>query len=216
MLESLLRHQQQLNVVPTVIARFLDVRCSRDVDSADYRSDEHVVLTVLASAQYSTPSANVSAVEDSMCETADIDEDDELFGRRVEQAAPPHGQEVYRFGLLPQASKDVDIISWWISHRLEYPKLYQVAMDYLAIPASSVASERANSVAKMVFHGRESLSDDMFKIEMCCKSWLALAEALAYELPTDFLDAYNELRQTTDIESLGQSDPAVLYALQNL
>jgi hypothetical protein len=216
MLASLLVHQSQLNCAPTSIARYLDVRLARDPSLADFRSDELVVLTLLDTPRYAAKTTATATLVASMLEADDSDDDDGLFGRRPEVLCVTQDAELKRFSVIQQVAKDVDIIGWWVDHRLEFPTLYTVAMDYLAIPASSVASERANSMAKRVFHGRESLGNDMFKIEMCCKSWLEFAGAIGHELPTDFLDAYNVLRKSMDIEALGQADSAILYALDNL
>jgi len=93
--------------------------------------------------------------------------------------------EIDRYTVLHQLKKDTDIMQWWLTHKDEYPVLYKIAMDYLSIPATSVPSERANSAAKRVFDGRESLGDNMFKAQMCTQSWLRLASALDFELPSD-------------------------------
>ncbi|OQR83359.1 hypothetical protein ACHHYP_14798 [Achlya hypogyna] len=74
--------------------------------------------------------------------------------------------EMDRFSMLHQLKKDTDVIKWWASHRAEYPVLYKMAVDYLSIPATSVASERANSAAKRVFDGRENLGDNLFKAQI--------------------------------------------------
>lgn len=36
----------------------------------------------------------------------------------------------------------VDVLKWWKNHQKPYPRLARMARDYLAIPASSVPSER--------------------------------------------------------------------------
>jgi hypothetical protein len=39
---------------------------------------------------------------------------------------------------------------WWHNHRLDYPHLYDVAMDTFVLPASSASVERQSSRAKLV------------------------------------------------------------------
>ena len=48
-------------------------------------------------------------------------------------------------------SEDTDIVQWWIKKRSEFPNLFLMAMDILAIPGTAVPSERTNS------EGRELL-----------------------------------------------------------
>jgi hypothetical protein len=46
--------------------------------------------------------------------------------------------------LRPQISaeeKDTWLLSWWNSHKGEYPHMVQIARDFLAIPASEVSVE---------------------------------------------------------------------------
>jgi hypothetical protein len=91
--------------------------------------------------------------------------------------------------------------------------LYKIAMDYLSIPATSVPSERANSAAKRVFDSRESLGDNMFKAQMCTQSWLRLASALDFELPSDYLQAVVNLKSQVDLQEMGKDDPVIQYYL---
>ena len=41
---------------------------------------------------------------------------------------------------------DLDVPNWWLQHRLEYPLLFSMAMDILAIPAMASAAERVFSM----------------------------------------------------------------------
>jgi hAT family C-terminal dimerisation region len=65
--------------------------------------------------------------------------------------------EVDRFMNIPRLASGIDVIQWWHEHRNDFPRLYRMATDYLAIPASSVPSECANSEARETFDDRERL-----------------------------------------------------------
>ncbi|EQC33425.1 hypothetical protein SDRG_08940 [Saprolegnia diclina VS20] len=99
---------------------------------------------------------------------------------------------------------------WYTSPR---PVLYKIAMDYLSIPTTAVPSERANSAAKRVFEGRDSLGDNMFKAQMCAKSWMQLAKALDFPLPDDYLQALDDLKARVDLLEMAKEDPVIQYYL---
>ncbi len=81
------------------------------------------------------------------------------FDRYVECTASP----------LP---KSVNPIKWWNDMKIEYPTLFRMAMDYLAIPSSSASSERAFSQAHLVItETRTSLCTDSVRALNCLKSW---------------------------------------------
>ena len=60
---------------------------------------------------------------------------------------------------------------WWNNQKQELPHLSKMAKDYLAIPSSSLAPERANSRARHLWEDRSQLSDNVFRMEMCLRSW---------------------------------------------
>ena len=218
MLATLVSKSQLFNSNPAVVARFLDIRCARDVLSDEYRCDEPMVLQLLSSHRYQTPSeaTTVSFVQPDVECGSVWSEDDDLFGGRPTAPVVAPDSETKRFALEPQANKQLDIVAWWISHRMEYPRLSLLAMDYLSIPATSAPSERANSITKTVFSGRDCLSDEMFKIQMCCKSWLAFAQAIGHKLPLDYLQSYNELKSSWTTDGFQDGDPTVAYAIHYL
>jgi hypothetical protein len=88
-------------------------------------------------------------------------------------------KELQRFKLEPRVPKNKCILEFWNNHRLSYPILSSIAMDYLSIPAGSVCSERANSAAKVTFDGRDNLGDTTFCAEMCVRSWIKLFKAIS-------------------------------------
>jgi len=175
MLATLLRHFQALNCSVSIIGRFLDVRVARDVASEDYKSDVHVVEMVLDIARYTGLVARSNIVELIVPDEDTVD----IFSTPL-TTLWDQDDELTRYGLKKQAHKDV--IAWWHAHRDEFHMLHQLAIDYLSIPASSVSSERANSVAKRGFDGRATLSDEVFKAEMCTQSWLKRCQV--YRFPS--------------------------------
>jgi hypothetical protein len=74
------------------------------------------------------------------------------------------------------AERDVDVLRWWRIHAGEYPCLAHIARDYLAIPATSVPSERAFSCGgDLVSDKRALLDEDTIRASMCLSSWLSVA-----------------------------------------
>ena len=81
----------------------------------------------------------------------------------------------------------VDAMKWWQERKSDFPAHYQMAADYLATPATSTASERANSVAGREFTAaRQSLSSTVFIQTMCLRSWM---NAELFPLPENREDA---------------------------
>jgi hAT family C-terminal dimerisation region len=71
-------------------------------------------------------------------------------------------------------SEDEDALGWWKHNADEYPCLARIARDYLAIPATSVPSERAfSSGANLISDKRWSLDDTTIQACLCLKSWLS-------------------------------------------
>lgn len=62
--------------------------------------------------------------------------------------------------------------TWWKLNQAKFPKLSQMAKDYLGIPASSVDAERAfSSSGRTVVPIRSSLGAQTIRALQCCKSW---------------------------------------------
>jgi hypothetical protein len=218
MLANLIQHRNELGGDVPIIAKFLDLRAARDARSVDFRCDQLVVQRAMALPRYAS-SVDYTAVHDvyaSTTVTSDSEDDEfaiNLFG--TSDAGNDVEHELTRYALQPQLDKSVDVIKWWALHKPEYPILYTMAMDYLAAPATSVPSERANSSAKHVFHGRHCLSDCMFKAEICCQSWLRLAGYIGLELPVDYDIELERIKSVVDLDEMAKDDIVVQYYLDN-
>ncbi|KAH9106204.1 hypothetical protein AeMF1_018120 [Aphanomyces euteiches] len=202
MLQNLIAHARDLTCVIASVAKFLDLRVSRDTTSDDYAGDKAVVEVLLNSL-----ASNEANAEQALVPNEGDDDDIDLFGTK--HVATKAQSELQMFALNPQLSRDVNILEWWKAYRLEYPKLYRLAMDYLGCPATSVPSERANSAAKRLFEGRARLGDHMFKAEICVESWLRFAEKAKIDLPTDYLVALNDLAIREDLTEMAKDDAVV-------
>jgi hypothetical protein len=64
----------------------------------------------------------------------------------------PDQTEVQAFMALDRESisnwTEFDLLKWWLMHRGSFPAIYEIAMKYLIIPATSAAAERQSSKAK--------------------------------------------------------------------
>ena len=74
--------------------------------------------------------------------------------------------------VLPR-TPDFDVLSWWKTNGLKYPSLQLMALDILAIPVSTVASESAFSTSgRVITPHRSRLSHDTLEALMCAQNWL--------------------------------------------
>jgi hypothetical protein len=119
-------------------------------------------------------------------------------------------REVPTYLTLPKPAINSDQIQWWIVQKDRLPKLSQLALDYLAIPASSVPSERQNSKAGDTLQNRERLGDEMLKLEMCARSWLRVLDMAGRSLPKNIEKAFQECE---DLDELSKQDVVVEYAM---
>ena len=84
-----------------------------------------------------------------------------------------------------------------------------MACDYLAIPASLVPSEEANSEARDNFEDRQRLHSCTFKAEMCIRSWIDLLDSINIPIPQDINDAYESLE--INLEEIIAEDDVIEY-----
>ena len=69
-------------------------------------------------------------------------------------------------------NQETDTLKWWKINELQFPKLAQMARDYLAIPATSVPAEQSFSTSKnLITDKRNRLLGKTVRACMCLKSW---------------------------------------------
>jgi len=72
----------------------------------------------------------------------------------------------------PSVDATVDVLDWWRRNQEIYPNLSRMARDFLAIPATSVPSERIFSEAGQIITSRRNrLNADTVRACICLDSW---------------------------------------------
>lgn len=90
--------------------------------------------------------AELTADPEEPADGASTGDESEVAARRISMAT----YEVSRFETekpLAKNSSSRQVLEWWLEQRKFYPTLYKVACVYLAVPATSAASERVFSDA---------------------------------------------------------------------
>ncbi|GBE81312.1 hypothetical protein SCP_0310390 [Sparassis crispa] len=65
-----------------------------------------------------------------------------------------------------------DPLRWWWDSRKAYPHLHRMALNYLSVPATSTAVERAFSQGRQLLHfTRNRLSPKSIRAALCLGSW---------------------------------------------
>ncbi len=79
-------------------------------------------------------------------------------------------------------------LEWWKANSYVYPKLAKVARKVLAIPATSAASERIFSRARLVMPwNRSRLNPSTMRAIMCLRDWLNIIPCEVDEIDLDKL-----------------------------
>ena len=78
-----------------------------------------------------------------------------------------------------------DVFTWWRANQQEFPGLFQVALDYLSIPATSASVERQFSKAKLINgNRRQSMKEEKLGTMVLLRENLPLLESvLRHEKP---------------------------------
>ncbi|KDO22423.1 hypothetical protein SPRG_21180 [Saprolegnia parasitica CBS 223.65] len=202
------KYQKLLASKPATIATFLDVRLpkaqapSAEIDFIKSILDSEYPALPSSSSIAVTPVKDMSKLNQLMMKSFDTDND-------------PDPCELDHFVNERRVKLSADLLEWWEDHRETYPRLHRMAKDYLAVPASNVPSERANSAAKFTFQGRDNLHDCTFKAETCVRSWMKLFKRVGVPLPNNFHDAFQRLDKDK-VVAMSDSDAAVRYYFQNI
>jgi hypothetical protein len=72
----------------------------------------------------------------------------------------------------PIRAEELDIINWWMGNATKYPTLSRIARDLFAVPALSVPSESAFSMARRTINDfRSSLTPETVEALICTQDW---------------------------------------------
>lgn len=103
----------------------------------------------------------------------DHDNEDPIAIKMTNAARRPDELTKYLDELSVAEYKQTDPLFWWKSHEYELPQLAIMARDFLAIPATSAASERAFSrVGQLITDRRTLLTADSVKANLLLQSWI--------------------------------------------
>jgi hypothetical protein len=96
-------------------------------------------------------SAATSGIDEPQSKKARIADDDLLANFCSNATSSPMNDEVEKWISEPdQPVKDDDILAWWKQKAHAYPRLSSLARKYLAVPATSAASEIVFSMSRKV------------------------------------------------------------------
>ena len=91
--------------------------------------------------------------------------------------------EVEIYFSLPPIEEQIQPLQWWKLNEMQYPKMARMAQDYMAIPATSIPSERCFSTSKnLITPNRNRLSEKTARACMCLKSWWTNFPEIAIEI----------------------------------
>lgn len=113
--------------------------------------------------------ATIAAETEQITTPRELDSDDEMY-----QHHGPSIEEVEWRRWLKESGVDryTNILKYWQAKQFQYPVISRIARDYLAIPASSAASERIFSVGgDIVTKKRNRLLPSTLRYLLCLRDW---------------------------------------------
>lgn len=67
---------------------------------------------------------------------------------------------------------EFDVVLWWRDHRAQFPRLSQMAIDILSIPAMSSECERTFSQGKLTLSSHcRRMRGSTLELLICLKNW---------------------------------------------
>ncbi|KAJ3284640.1 hypothetical protein HDU79_007973, partial [Rhizoclosmatium sp. JEL0117] len=211
-----------LDGTPSHIATFLDPTSPKAIGSIDFNYRKVIVESVYR--RYAIAHEDVSHPTPVSAPAGELSLIDMLNKEILGNVVVPDilaVSEIDGFCRLPPVASGTDILAWWFAQRGQYPILYSMACDYLAVPPASVASERGNSLAERIFDDRETLHSDVFKAEICCNSWLKVIAKFnlccnpnnVIVLPTDYHNAVitltSGINPQVDLKKWAETDTVI-------
>lgn len=104
----------------------------------------------------------------------ETDSDDDLYATQGISFQEP---EWKRWILELRPGQQTDILKYWLSKQYMYPIVAQIARDYLAIPATSAASEQVFiNGSNIITKKRNRLSPSTVRYLLCLRDWGVLPE----------------------------------------
>lgn len=81
--------------------------------------------------------------------------------QKASVSAPPSiraslAEEFDKYCTEPNVSEDINPFEWWAENKIRFPHVAAVSREYLAVPATSVASERIFSKCGLVCSDRRA------------------------------------------------------------
>lgn len=161
-LEDISENADECAVSPLIVACFLDPRhkhlpfFSENAKQKIYSEVKRQMSTI--SRIYSQPRSENAIMSQSQPSTSKAAR---LFGKEYSACkdSNSNGDEVALYTSLPVVDIAADPLIWWKENRQHFPNLLVLALDYLAVPPSSVSSERMFSAAgRLVSKARSRLS----------------------------------------------------------
>ena len=177
-------YQTKLVQHPAIVAGYLNPQIPKRTDPRKLNNLKLIIRSILNDRYADHLIRNVAppARDGSMEQEATLFE--ALFARSSDCHVHEEGSsvlahdEVDRYldmGITVSHQSFINVVQWWIVRKDVLPGHYQMAMDYLATPATSTPSERVNSISGREFtSARQSLSSDIFVKTMCLRSWMKL------------------------------------------
>jgi hypothetical protein len=112
---------------------------------------------------------DVESDNDNDAQEQEQDSEDELY---VSQSNHDIEPEWKRWMKEPTMNRGTDILRFWQAKQYQYPIIARIAKDHLAIPATSVESERLFSVGgDIITKKRNQLSPSTLRYLLCLRSW---------------------------------------------
>ncbi|XP_052118519.1 zinc finger BED domain-containing protein RICESLEEPER 2-like [Arachis duranensis] len=149
---------------------------------------------------------NSDQAHQSAQHSQDVDMDDSAFDDvrfaaafendvQASESVNTNEVDLYLMGSLekPVDPSSFDILTWWkvTSNNYKYPVLSQIAMDILAMPVSTIASEPASSTrGRMLNQYRSSLTPKIVEVLICAQNWFR-----ANSLPIDLEESFEEFEK---------------------
>jgi hypothetical protein len=95
-----------------------------------------------------------------------------FLNNRLNKRQRIDGDELQTYLDTELACADCNPLEWWVNNSLKFPTLASMALDFLAIPATSACSERSFSSARIIMpYNRTQLHASTLQGLVCLRNW---------------------------------------------